>query len=154
MVNTREQFEGFVSTGVGTSELVLILDEQATVRLTTRWMGQAPLDVTLHARHQVIGSRSGALFIIDATDGEGRAVPLPPSDGAIVLEYAKVDEPQPAIELVGISADAWSVLLWLHPNSYFDDGSDLPADQYECSPDAFAPVVRMLRELERPWKLR
>jgi hypothetical protein len=53
----------------------------------------------------------------------------------------------------GYRTSDWTCLLWLHPDSHFDDGTQLPLEDYEHPPSEFAPLVKVLKELEHPWKL-
>jgi len=155
-----ESLRGFVATGSGqtTVELELAAD-RATLHFHSQWMGDAaPFELSLALHHTIVGSHSGALKIESARIAD-RAVPLPPSDGPILLEYARVPA-QPAgpagsdvMAVVGRGTDPWSLLLWLHADAAFDDGTQLPVEEYDPPPSELAPVVKVLRELERPWKL-
>src|SRR5512134_3535705 len=96
-----ETLTGFVGTNCGSTELVLVLHATSgELRARAQWMGDAqPFELTLVLRRVSVGSHSGALVIESAHDREGRFVPLPPSDGKIVLEYARV--PPQAADVAG-----------------------------------------------------
>jgi hypothetical protein len=141
---------GSVATGCGHTRLTLSLgDSHAELRVSSDWMGQEPLDVRLRLQRTALGSHSGQLAIERAIDASHQDLALPPSDGRIVLEYARLDSPQP-----GDSEDErWTFLIWLHPHSYYDDGTQLPTEEYDQPPAKFAAVVRVLQMIEHPWKL-
>lgn len=154
-----ERLTSYVSTGAGSTRMELdLFESRAVLHVRSRWMGQPALDVAFALRHRVLGSHSGAL-VVETAQERGNPIPLPPCDGPLVLEYARVP-PQPSkyagsgtMAMVGASTDPWTLLLWLHPDVMYDDGTQLPPEEYDAPPDDFAPVVRALRELERPWKL-
>lgn len=153
-----ESLTAFVGTGAGSTRMTLeLLADGATLHFQSRWMGQQPLELVLALRRSVTESHSGAL-VVQSARTDGKAIPLPPSDGPLVLEYARVP-PQRSpragsgtMAMVGEWTDPWTLLLWLHPEVMYDDGTQLGPDDYDCPPDDFAPVVKVLRELERPWK--
>jgi hypothetical protein len=131
-----ERLTGFVGTGSGSTWMELeLFAARAVLRFHSRWMGdEQPLEVSFILRHRVLGSHSGAL-VLEAACGskDSKPLPLPPSDGPIVLEYARVP-PQSAelpgsdvMAVVGHWTDPWSLLLWLHADAMYDDGTQLPA---------------------------
>ncbi len=142
---------GWLGTGSGATNVVLTLDvERAVLSVHARWMGQPELELTLDCEHRVVGSHSGALAITGARRGD-EPVPLPPSDGRVIVEYVRVP-PQPT-EDEDDEDETYTMVLWLHPQSYFDDGTELEASQYEVPPEQFRPVVDALKHLTSPWKL-
>lgn len=156
-----ELLTGYVATGAGRTELKLALtDDTATLTFYSRWMGdREPFVLEVALRRQATGSHSGALIVESAKQGD-RAVPLPPSDGPIIVEYARMPQPQPegisgsdTMYAAGYRTSDWTCLLWLHPDSHFDDGTQLPPEEYEHPPSELAPLVKVLKELEHPWKL-
>jgi hypothetical protein len=156
-----ETLVGFVATTAGKTEITLELrGDRATLRVHSQWMGDAePFELALALTHGVRGSHSGVLVVTAAQLPDHTAVPLPPADGPLILEYARVppqrseDAGSDVMAVVGRWTDPWTLLLWLHANAMYDDGTQLPLEDYADPPEAFAPVVRVLRELERPWKL-
>jgi hypothetical protein len=48
---------------------------------------------------------------------------------------------------------SFTLVLWLHADATFDDGTDLEPDEYDPPAEAFRPVVRALNWLTQPWKL-
>jgi hypothetical protein len=155
-----EHLTGFVATGTGKTELALELSEtRAVLQFHARWMGTEPIELALELESIAIGSHSGVLALAAARLPGGTAVPLPPSDGPLLLEFVRVPPQHTAhagsdvMAVVGRWTEAWTLLLWLHADAAYDDGTQLPPGDYDDPPEAFAPVVRVLRELERPWKL-
>lgn len=158
---STEQLAGFVATKSGRTDVILELaGGEASLTVTSRWMGSEPLDIVLVCRHKATGSHSGALIVRSAhrVDAD-EPVPLPPSDGAIVIEYVRVP-PQDAplagndtMSVVGHWTDPFTMVLWLHRDAAFDDGTDLDPDNYDVPPESFRPVAEALARLERPWKL-
>ena len=155
-----EDLLGLRGTNSGATHVYLTIDgARASVRLHARWMGQRELDVVLDCEHRVLGSHSGALLVDRARTGVD-TLPLPPSDGALIIEYVRVPEqpaPLPGSESLPWSAGRWTdpytLVLWLHPDAAYDDGSQLDAQEYEVPPEQFRCVVDALGWLERPWKL-
>lgn len=154
-----ETLVGWEATGSGATRIEVVLDgTRATLHLHGRWMGQAETALVLDCEHRIVGSHAGVLVVRGARCGDTR-VPLPPSDGPVWLEYVRVP-PQPAEvgseTLVAGHAqvpDTFTHVLWLHRYSYFDDGTQLPADAYEVPVEQWRPVVEVLRQFESPWKL-
>src|SRR5687767_7864950 len=94
----REDLVGFTGTGCGETRVALSLSGHAAeLRVFAAWMGQEALAVALSCHHELLGSHSGALVVDRAYRAESPAeeLPLPPSDGALVIEYVRVP-PQPA----------------------------------------------------------
>jgi hypothetical protein len=155
-----EQLVGLRETNSGATRVYLAIDDvRATLRVHARWMGRAELDVMFECEHRLLGSHSGALLVANARIcGESR--PLPPSDGALIIEYVRVPEqpaPLPGSASLPWSAGRWTdpytLVLWLHPDAVYDDGSELAANEYEVPPEDFAPTVEAIRWLAQPWKL-
>ena len=112
-------------------------------------MGQEPLAVVLRCAHHATGSCSG---VLELTGADGHA--LPPAPEPIVIEYVRVPEQPCASGQPEIATnDAFTHVIWLHPDSMFDAGSDLPAGDYDPPIAAFAQVARALAILAQPWKL-
>jgi hypothetical protein len=130
------------------------------VEIRAQWMGSEALELVLLCRHHVSGTHSGALTVESARRAASSdEVPLPPSDGPIILEYVRVPaQPAPhagseSMAMVGQWTDPFSMVLWLHRDATIDDGTDLEPDEYDVDPAAFRPVVDALDWLRRPWKL-
>jgi hypothetical protein len=157
-----ESLAGFVSTNTGRTEVRLDVDgERARLTVWARWMGTPLLDVVLLCQHEATGSHSGALVVVGACrpDEEPGDIPLPPSDGDILLEYVRVPV-QPAVyggggmwAVAGEWNEEFTMVLWLHPEAAFDDGTDLEPEEYDVAPELFRPVASALAWLKRPWKL-
>lgn len=158
---TAEQLAGFVATKSGRTDVILRLaGDEAFLTVTSRWMGSDPLELVLVCRHKVTGSHAGALILRSAhrVDAD-EPVPIPPTDGAIVIEYVRVPSQEAPVagsdtmSVVGHWTDPFTMVLWLHRDAAFDDGTDLDPGEYDVPPESFRPVVRALGWLERPWKL-
>lgn len=140
---------GEVGTGAGrTTVSVRSAAEDAwEVSVYARWMGDAaPLEVTFTCDPLEHSTHYDKLRICSARDAEGADVPLPPADGALVLELIRI--PEQAVR------DPFNAVIWLHPQSYYDPGDQLPVDEYDIPPERFRPAARALAYLENPWKLR
>lgn len=132
----------------------------ATVKVRANWMGSDDkLDLTLRCRQLKRGSHYGVLSIEGAQSASGEDVPLPPSDGEILLEYVRVPEQAnpfagcDTMEMVGSWNERFRAVIWIHQGAEWDSGTDLPVEEYDVPPARFAPVVRALRWLELVWKL-
>ena len=128
-----EQLVGFRSTNSGATHINLRIDEtRALLRVHARWMGRPELDVELDCEHRVLGTHSGALLVQNARC-RGETLPLPPSDGALIIEYVRVPSqraPLAGSESLPWSAGRWtdpySFVLWLHPDAAYNDELDDP----------------------------
>lgn len=161
-MNGGETLEGYTATGCGSTHVTLALDEGggASVTVRARWMGDdAPFEVTLSGRHLKRTAHHGVLAMDRAAGKDGVALEMPPSDGAILLEYVRVPVQEDtipgndAMAYAGTWNDAFRAVLWVHPDAMWDDGTQLSPDEYEVPPERFAPVVRALKWIERVWKL-
>ena len=158
-----EQFAGFVGFGTGTTRVRLILDGSlAAVTVRARWMGGGnDHDIQLCCRHEALSASFGVLTLRAARSAEGEDIGLlpPPSDGPVRLEYVRLPAPQPVTHLgsdmMAHAAfnEAFSLVLWTHPDAAFDDGTQLEPEEYDTPTERFAPVARALEALARPWKL-
>jgi hypothetical protein len=160
--DSDETLRGYKATGSGGTEVILHLSaERARLTLLSRWMGDNPtLHVELECRHRVLGSHYGVLVLERARSLEPeQALTLPPSDGVITLEYVRVPLQKnefagnDTMAMVGTWNDVFSMVLWLHPDAMFDDGTDLDPSEYEVPIESFRPVARMLKWFDSPWKL-
>lgn len=154
------RFEGYQETGCGSTHLLLELPAGPGAKICLRadWMGQEKIEVELLCRHMPQSDHYGVLLLDGATSG-GSACPLPPSDGAVCLEYVRIP-PQKAgqsgsdtLAACGRWNQDFVLVLWIHAQSYYDDGTQLEPHEYESPPESFQPVVRALTWLQSPWKL-
>ncbi|MEO8702835.1 MAG: hypothetical protein ABI867_22515 [Kofleriaceae bacterium] len=141
-----ERLGASIGTGSGRTSVTLELDgERAVIVVESRWMGQAPLVITFACAHR----RPGMIRIESAASGE-TAVPLPPNPDGLYVQYVRVAaQPDPFDQ----EADPFTMVAWLDPEAYFDDGTQLSIGEYEHPPESFKPAVDALVWLERPWKL-
>jgi len=123
-------------------------------------MGQEAFAIELVCRHEAHGEQGGALVVEGAQRADSLdTLPLPPSDGPLVLEYVRVPAQEAplagsdAMAVVGRWTSPFTMVLWLHRDAEFDDGTDLSPDEYDLPPEQFGPVVTALHSLVRPWKL-
>jgi hypothetical protein len=157
-----ENLEGTVGTNCGKTTIRVRFCEEGTCELSvwSGWLSDTPLDVTFTCLHTPAGSHYGFLVIERAVDGEsGADVALPPSDGALVVEYVRV----PTQHVSGAGSDAMSfsgwwttdftMVLWLHPDAAFDDGTALEESEYDVPPEQFKRAAEALHWLVKPWKL-
>ena len=161
MSEREERVEGIFATNCGLAKVRLVLaDGKGSVNVTSRWMGDEPaLDVTFRCRHNRLGSHSGSLVIEHAEDGAtNEELVLPPSDGALVVEYVRVtrqiDDRAGSASMAssGGATKEFTVVLWLHRDAIFFDGTEPEHDPAD-SPETFHTTLRAIRWLTRPWKL-
>lgn len=153
-------FEGHQATGCGSTSLKLEFHPQelACLHLRCHWMGAPEQQIELRFRHRPQSEHYGAMWLEEARVSD-RECPLPPSDGPICLEYVRVPRQQAqeagndTMAVAGHWNEHFALVLWVHPNSYYDDGSELDPSEYEEGPEAFQPVVGALKWLNSPWKL-
>ena len=147
---TPIQRSGYRATGTGSSQVVLEIDgATATLVVSARWMGSPSLEVVLRCEHRPTGDWSGALHLVGADGHE-----LPPSPDPLLVEYVVVPEQPigPGSEELETN-QTFTHVVWLHPQSVYDDGTQLGPEEYDVPIARFATVARALAELEAPWKL-
>lgn len=143
---------GFIGTTTGETRVGLVLHgDHAELAVTAEWEGQDDVHVVFGCRHDPVSPHAGALILESARDAGGAPLPLPKSDGPIVVEYLQVPA-QPAkyagcdeMASAGRWTDPYTLVLWLHRETAL-----APADE---DPGVPAVVHVALDWIHHPFKL-